>query len=153
MFVELGGSGRHTAYWLLTDPSTVRAYLKLQTVAEAIYMASITFPKLAIIALYLKIFTNRWIRWATWLNGLLIILTALAGLILCFAICQPFSFNWNKSIDGHCGDLRAAYRFISVPNLLSDIGILVLPISTLYQLKVSFWKKVGIFITFLVGSL
>lgn len=120
---------------------------------EIFYGLCITFPKLAIIAVYLRIFVHKSVRQATWLTGLLIILTGLADLILCFAMCQPYEYNWDKTINGHCGNIMASYRFVSVPNIVSDVAILALPASTLYKLQVSLAKKIGLFITFLVGSL
>jgi hypothetical protein len=137
----------------LTDPHTVTTYLKIQTAEEAIYMASVTLPKLAIILLYLKIFVDKWIRRLTWMVGVAILLNGISGLIVTFTICQPFNFKWNKAINGHCADIMAAYRYVSVPNIITDVGVLLLPISTLYKLQISNPRKIGIFITFLTGGL
>jgi hypothetical protein len=116
-------------------------------------MASVTFPKLAIILLYLKIFVDKWIRRFTWMVGVAILLNGISGLIVVFTICQPFNFKWNKAINGHCADIMASYRYVSVPNIITDVGVLLLPISTLYKLHISKLRKVGIFITFLTGGL
>ena len=70
-----------------------------------------------------------------------------------FTIFQPFSFKWDKSIDGHCSDLLAAYRYISIPNILTDLAILILPLSTLWHLNMSRTRKAGVFLTFLAGGL
>lgn len=102
------------------------------TAAEIIYDMSITFPKLALIAMYLRIFTEKRVRWATWLTGVIVILHFLTGFILFFTICQPFNFKWNKNIKGHYGDLTAVYIFFRIPNILADLCILILPISSLY---------------------
>ncbi|KAF2791122.1 hypothetical protein K505DRAFT_190733, partial [Melanomma pulvis-pyrius CBS 109.77] len=55
------------------------------------------------------------------------------------------------SINGHCSDLLAAYRYFSIPNILTDIAILLLPVSTVWNLQVSKLQKVGIFFTFLTS--
>ncbi|KAF7510718.1 hypothetical protein GJ744_006084 [Endocarpon pusillum] len=152
LFVKIGGAGQHLAYWHLAEPHRITTYLKIQTAEEAIYIASVTFPKLAIILLYLKIFVDKWIRRLTWTVGVIILLNGISGLIGIFAICRPFNFKWNKAINGHCANIITTYRFVSMPNILTDVGILLLPISTLYKLQMSKPRKVGIFITFLAGG-
>ena len=50
-----------------------------------------------------------------------------------FTICQRFAFKWDKAIPGgHCADLIAAYKYISIPNIVTDCAIVVLPFSTLW---------------------
>lgn len=39
-------------------------------------------------------------------------------------LCRPFSFNWDKSIDGHCGNLNAAYIAIAALDIIGDFMII-----------------------------
>ncbi|KAI1733377.1 hypothetical protein F4680DRAFT_441909 [Xylaria scruposa] len=152
---KIGGSGRHTEYFLIHNPTTVTTYLQLQTATEFVYMAAVTVPKVALLLLYIRIFAERKYQIMAWI----VIAVAVthfwtSGVIVGFTICQPFSFKWDKSITyGKCADLMAAYRFVSVPNLLTDVAILLLPFPTLYRLQMSKTRKVGLFITFLTGGL
>lgn len=141
------------AYWLINDPSVITVFDKIRVSLEILYVISVTLPKLATTAMFLKVFVNKGVRRATWLNGLLIFLNGLWGLIASFAICRPLAFYWDHKIKGRCGNVVAAWIFFSVPNIISDIITLILPISTLYKLQVPLWKKIGLFITFLVGGL
>lgn len=154
-FVKSAGAGRHIAYWLINDPSTIGNFLKLQTASETIYMAAITLPKVTVLLLYLSIFTERKVRIACWvIMGIVVAHYIAVGIVVFFSICQPFAFKWDKTIpDGRCGDLIASYKYISIPNILTDLAILILPFSSLIKLQVGTSRKVGIFVTFLAGSL
>lgn len=153
VLVERGGAGRHAAYWFLTDMTVLTTYLKLQTAAEFVYVAACLFPKLSILVLYLRIFTSRAVRICTWIVIGVCIAHATANIIASFAICQPFEYKWNKTIPGHCADIMASYRYVSLPHILTDLAILVLPLSSLWHLQISKRRKLGIFLTFVMGSL
>lgn len=117
-------------------------------------MVGITLPKVALLILYLKVFADRKVIIATWVVMGFLIGLWFSSVVALFAICQPFAYNWNKSIQGgHCGNFMAAYKYISIPNIASDVAILLLPIPSLWSLNMSRWKKVGVFATFAVGGL
>jgi hypothetical protein len=154
VFATDGGAGRHAAYWLLHNPATITKFLKYQTASQFIYMVGITLPKVALLILYLKVFADRKVIIATWVVMCLLIGLCFSSVVALFAICQPFAYNWNKSIPGgHCGNFMAAYKYISIPNIVSDVAILLLPIPSLWSLNMSRWKKAGVFATFAVGGL
>ncbi|KAI8966499.1 hypothetical protein F5Y11DRAFT_365257 [Daldinia sp. FL1419] len=148
------GVGRHTAYWLLTDPKVMTVYLQMQTGSEFLYMLNVTVPKVCILILYLRIFTEKYTRLATSIViGIVVANYVAVGIFAIFLICHPFAYKWNKTLDGHCGNLSVAYLYTSLPNLFTDVAILVLPLPMLYKLQVSTQQKIGISITFLTGSL
>ncbi|KJZ72154.1 hypothetical protein HIM_08419 [Hirsutella minnesotensis 3608] len=153
--VRIGGLGRHMAYWYKHDPATLTTYLKIQTACEFVYMVGITFPKISILLLYLSIFVSRPTRIVTWIVlGIVVNHWIVTGVIATFTICQPFAYKWDKTIPGgRCTNLMAAYKYVSIPNIATDLAILVLPASSLLKLQTSKARKVGIFITFLTGSL
>ncbi|CAN8100815.1 unnamed protein product [Discula destructiva] len=153
LLVVKGGAGRHKAYWLLTDTNVLATYLKLQTAAELVYVAACLFPKLSILALYLRVFTHHSVRIGTWTVIGVCIAHAIANIIASFTMCQPFEYQWNKVIVGHCANLMASYRYVSLPHILTDIVILILPLSSLHHLQMSKRRKLGILLTFAMGSL
>ncbi|KAJ4404936.1 hypothetical protein N0V82_010406 [Gnomoniopsis sp. IMI 355080] len=154
LFQKLADAGRHTIYVVLTDPGKVETWLKIQTADEALYMTGVTLPKVGLLVLFLHIFVEKRIRVATKILLAVVVLHWLvSGIIVMFTICQPFSFKWDKSIDGHCADLLGAYRYISIPNILTDLAILILHLSTLWHLNMSPIRKAGLFLTFLAGGL
>ncbi|KAL9619442.1 MAG: hypothetical protein Q9160_005953 [Pyrenula sp. 1 TL-2023] len=127
--------------------------LMLQVVEEFLYGTSTTLPKLTILILYLKVLREKWARRITWVVALIVVLNAMAIFLTAAFICHPFAANWDKSIPGHCGDYMIYYRCVSVPNIVTDLAILVLPLPTLYKLQISPAKKVGLVLTFLTGGL
>ncbi|KAI2780946.1 hypothetical protein F4815DRAFT_499014 [Daldinia loculata] len=148
------GAGKHLVYWEIHDPKTITTYLKLQTASEFLYMLTVTLPKVCIIILYLRIFTERKIRLITKIVlGVVISNYVAIGIIAILTICKPFAYKWDKTIDGHCNNLMNSYRYTSLPNIITDVAILVLPFPMLYKLQVSPMRKFGIFLTLLTGSL
>ena len=141
------------AYWFLTDPTVIPTYLKIQTTAEFIYVAACLFPKLSVLVLYPRIFTERIVRIFTWIVIGVCVAHAIANIIASFTICRPFEFKWNKAIDGHCSNVMASYRYVSLPHILTDVAILILPLSSLSALMMNKRRKLGIFLTFLMGGL
>ncbi len=116
-------------------------------------MAACLFPKLSILVLYLRIFTDRIVRICTWIVIGVCVAHAIANIIASLTICRPFEFKWNKATEGQCANVMASYRYVSLPHILTDIAVLVFPLSSLYGLLMNKRRKLGIFLTFLMGSL
>ncbi|ORX93612.1 hypothetical protein BCR34DRAFT_580405 [Clohesyomyces aquaticus] len=151
--VKRGGAGRHVEAVLLSDPGMISTRAKIDKAVEYIYILAITGSKLAILCLYLRIFRSRSYRLATYSVAALVGLNWLAGFLLSCTICQPCTFQWDKSIPGgHCGEIMQAYLYISVPNILTDILMLILPLPAIYRLHIDLTAKIGLFATFLMGS-
>ena len=65
----------------------------------------------------------------------------IAVVIRSIAICQPFAYNWNRTIGGTCGDRPLAYLLTAVFNMILDLSIISAPMPQLWQLQVSTSKK------------
>jgi hypothetical protein len=135
-------------------PEEFVVWLKLLFAEELLYILSATLPKLAILCLYLRIFRTRPYRLAAYAIAGVMILNYVTNVILSLTMCQPVRFKWDKTIPGGvCGDLMAAYRWISVPNLVTDLAILILPLPMVWNLHTGLSQKLGLTLTFLTGSL
>lgn len=151
--VKCGGSGRHVEAVLLQDPQMVINRNKIDKVVEFVYIEAIAGTKLAILCLYLRIFSTRSYRIATYLVGALIILTVIGAHICSLVICSPIAFQWNPTIPGgHCGNLMLAYQMWCIPNIATDVMMLVLPLPAIFKLRIDMAVKIGLTITFLTGS-
>ena len=129
-------------------------WLKLGKIQEILFLTGTTFSKLAILALYKRVFTTRPYILATFTIGTLVVFTFIGGILASAFICRPFSYHWNRTIHGgHCGDIVAGYRWVGLPNIITDFFILLLPIPEIYQLHTDRFIKAGIFLTFFTGSL
>lgn len=156
--VKLGGTGRHEVALFLEDPESpypqkLINWAKVDVANTFIYLCSITFPKLAITWFYVGIFTARRYRVAGYVTTGMIVATALGGILCSFFICRPFAYLWDPTIEGgKCGDVVGGYRYSGFPNVVTDVILLVLPLPSLYRLHVDLSVKIGLFITFLIGS-
>ncbi|KAM0794239.1 hypothetical protein BDR22DRAFT_776243, partial [Usnea florida] len=150
---KYGGVGRHLPALELTDPSKVVKWAKFLIAAEWIYLAAAVLPKLAILSMYLRIFTARSYRMSVYVLAAVLIMTFLAGGLTGSLGCQPLAFFWNPTIPGgHCININAFFRWISLPNILTDIAMLVLPQPLIWTLQITRRQKIGLTVTFLTGS-
>jgi hypothetical protein len=80
-------------------------------------------------------------------------LWAIGEILVVFLLCRPFEFNWDRTIDGKCGNLNAAYLIVHGSNFVIDSTIALLPIPVLWSLKLPTAKKLGIMLMFALGAL
>lgn len=136
------------------DPKVIAQWLKLDLAAQFTYVLSILFPKLAILCLFARVFSTKPYLYSIYFIGSVVVLTCITGLILCFTICRPFAYNWDRSVpNGYCVDVPAVYRYISIPNLLTDMCMLILPLHGVWHLHMKIIHKIGLMFTFLLGCL
>ncbi|KAF2825488.1 hypothetical protein CC86DRAFT_325588, partial [Ophiobolus disseminans] len=96
---------------------------------------------------------DRKYRVATYMIGILVLLNFLAVVFTVSTICQPFAAWWDDQIPGgKCGNILVIWKSVSVPNIATDLMILVLPLPALYKLHVDIGTKIGLYLTFMVGS-
>ena len=119
-----------------------------------LYFAGVNIPKLAILALYRRLFPNKSNRYVIYaLMGILIGLT-ISTVVTALVACIPFAANWDPTLPGaRCIDKEAFFRWGSLPNIITDIIMLILPMRIVWNLHTTTRLKVGLTITFLFGSL
>ena len=148
-----GGVGRHLLALEATDPNKVVDWAKLLVAVEWIYFAAVTLPKLSILSMYLRIFTTKPYRRSVYVLAVVLILNFIVGGLTGSLGCQPLAFFWNNSIPGgHCINITAFFRWISLPNILTDVIMLALPQPLIWTLKITRDQKIGLTLTFLTGS-
>jgi hypothetical protein len=127
--------------------------LQLIKTHELVYALSIPFPKLAIICLYIRLFTSKISKVLLYATGCIITITALLGVIAVFINCRPFHAFWDRSVPSHCIlDSMTTMRFYSIPNIATDVVMLVIPIPALYRLNVGILAKIGAAFTCLIST-
>ena len=113
-----------------------------------------TSVRLSILSLYIQLFSNNQkTRAACYLLMTICVLWAVGEILVVFLLCQPFAFNWDKTIDGKCGNLNAAYLIVHASNFVIDSSIALLPAPVLWGLKLPTAKKVGVVLMFALGAL
>jgi hypothetical protein len=62
--------------------------------------------------------------------------------------------NWNPTIPGaRCWNKRIYATWITVPNFITDIWMMILPVPIIWNLGAPKRVKIGLLLTFLVGSM
>ncbi|KAF1835395.1 hypothetical protein BDW02DRAFT_496109 [Decorospora gaudefroyi] len=153
VMTEKAGTGRHMAWVVTTDPSMVSEHFKGIMVQEILHPAAVAFPKLTVALLYLHILTNKWERLAAKTLVIVIFATWISFSVAIMFQCMPFAFNWDKSIpNGRCFNVQVFANSSSVPNIATDLAMLLLPLRTVWRLKISVARRIGLLLIFLTGS-
>lgn len=152
--VEIAGVGRHINVLAATNPQAVVNWAKCGYAIEQLYCVAVAFPKLSILAAYLRIFVERPYRVASYLIGGIIIAAAVAGVITSLTSCRPFSARWEMiPSTSKCIDSVGYWRGMSVPNIATDLAMLVLVMPVIWKLQLRKGQKVALTAIFLLGSL
>ncbi|KAM3074181.1 hypothetical protein ACMFMG_002998 [Clarireedia jacksonii] len=148
------GVGYHIEAIMLEDPSKATALSKLLIFFPATYAVAVTFPKLSILAMYLRIFRIPFYRAATYFIFYFLIISSIILFLMILFQCTPVNFFWDKTVEGgKCHfDIERLFLYASLPNIITDILMLALPLPFIWTLNMTRKVKVGLAITFLTGS-
>lgn len=103
--------------------------------------------------MYLRIFPVRNIRIGAYVLGALSIGWCISIIMVSVFQCVPIEKIWDPTLDGFCIDLKKSFVGNAVPNILTDVAILALPMPQVWSLHTSFLQKAQISLIFLLGSL
>ena len=85
--------------------------------------------------------------------GSFVIAHAFIVVIVIIFHCQPIARFWDPSIPGTCIDELAWARYVSVPNILSDAALMVLPLPSIWKIQISWQQRLGLSTIFILGGL
>ena len=54
---------------------------------------------------------------------------------------------------GHCNNIEAHFIYASIPNIVTDVAMILLPIPVVWNLHVPRHVKLGLVMTFLVAGM
>ncbi|ESZ93422.1 hypothetical protein SBOR_6193 [Sclerotinia borealis F-4128] len=121
---------------------------------ELIYTFIIVFVKYSILALYWRVFRSTSIRWPVGILAAIVTSWGIAVLCLSVFTCVPPKGFWNKDIHASCNVNSQQFLIgISVPNILTDIALLLLPVPYVLRLHTAWSQKRLLMGTFLLGGL
>ena len=151
--VEIGGVGRHAAAFK-SDPSVIVRYVKLEVAFIYMYLFAVTVPKLAILSLYLRIFPEKPYRSACYIISGVLMASLMANITAVSVVCIPFKALWDPSIQGaRCINQNAFFRYSTLPNIITDLCMLILPLPVIWRMSLSTRDKFGLSLTFCTGSM
>ncbi|KAI1283471.1 hypothetical protein F5Y07DRAFT_349786 [Xylaria sp. FL0933] len=145
----------HLDYLTETEPEKITTFFKYLVPISIWYFATITITKLAICKLYLTIFPKQIISVILYITAFVLIATPVATTISLLAACRPFSANWGPSHvqNTHCLNKEAIFVWGTIPNIVTDVILLAVPLPVIWKLQVTTKVKLALSFTFIIGSL
>lgn len=154
-YVKNTGIGYHEEYLIKNYPEKLVVGLKYLFALQVLYNVFFNVPKFAILLLYNRIFppplrVNVIVR----ILMVYLILHTVGNTIAEFSICQPFHDNFpSRPQQTSCAARPVFYVWSSFPSIISDIVILVLPMTVILRMHMETRMKIGLAVTFFVGGL
>jgi hypothetical protein len=131
---------------------------RLKPVLQCIYallqllVPAYAFTRYSILALYLRVFTGKIIRLLSYFMIAFITAQWISFSIAAALQCTPVKKYWLPlEVEGHCVDINKFNRSFTPVNVAADVIILLLPMPSIWRLKVSTGRKLGITFVFGLG--
>ena len=124
-------------------------------IGQALYMINIAMCKISILTQYLRIFVpsrhgNAYMFWYTTALILLNVIFCIIEFFLIIMNCSPRARLWNQELSGTCIG-TSNIVFTAGFNIISDVMILVLPLTRVWRLQMSTRRKLGLSLIFSTG--
>jgi len=123
---------------------------------EVLYFLQIALLKLTLLFFFLRIFPKPLIRRLLWATVAFNVLWGFAFVVTAIFQCQPISFywtSWDKERPGKCVNINALAWTNAIVSIVMDIWMLALPLYEVFQLQLTWRKKVSVAMMFFVGTL
>ena len=119
---------------------------------QLLWVVAVTLIRASVIFLYIRIFCTNAFRIACYVVLAINLAFFTATVLACCLICRPFAYNWDRSIQGSCGDSKSLDLFIGAVNLLLDVTTVVLPLPVLWGLQMRAGRKLALSVLFSMGT-
>ncbi|KAK5991553.1 hypothetical protein PT974_09837 [Cladobotryum mycophilum] len=153
------GLGKHIQD---APPDAAYAWAVGLFIAEMTYAVGLVFVKWAILAFYWRIFHSlQTIKLPIWIILGIVCAWGIANVLLIIFQCVPVYAFWARfdphnplpSTDYHCGvDDKRFFYGSAIPNILTDIILIAVPVPYIYTIRLPFPQKLGLVSVFLVGA-
>lgn len=114
-------------------------------------LASYAATRFSILALYLRIFSDKKLRVAIWVTASFVTLQWLGFAITSVFQCIPVYHFWDRAVEGVCVDVDKFYRSVTPFNLVVDVVLVLMPLPTVWQLKATNTRKWALTLLFGIG--
>lgn len=111
-------------------------------------MLTVGLAKFSILTMYWRTLPCIWIRRNVYTCGGVIMAWIVAVFIANSLACIPVQRIWNLTTDGKCFSWSAFYYGIQIPNILTDVYIVIVPLRKVFGLNLTRLQKgilLGIF--------
>lgn len=132
-------------FWLTTYQAIISV--------SVLYACAITSVKLSILLLFQRLFPFRKFIVKLRITGAVCLTWWIVVIAIQIFSCKPLYGFWDRSVRSTCANRKPFYVGFAVPNIITDIIILALPVRMIWRLQTSPGQKAGLFLTFLTGTL
>ncbi|RDW94933.1 hypothetical protein BP5796_00696 [Coleophoma crateriformis] len=143
------GLGKHAAS-VAVEQRVI--FAKLLMSFECIYVVGICCTKISLLLMYWRIFPMRSIKIGSYILGSITIGWAFSIIMASIFQCIPMQKTWTPNLPGRCTNLKASLVGNAIPNILTDVAILALPMPHVWSLHASLLHKAQLSVVFLLGS-
>ncbi|KAK8104508.1 uncharacterized protein PG998_011541 [Apiospora kogelbergensis] len=152
--VKQSAVGYHVWYLEETNPEAVTIFFKYLVAISSWYYATIWLSKIAILLLYRRLFPQQSVHIIIYVTAAVLLATSIASLTTDLAACRPFSAQWAAPAvqKVHCLDKEAIFIWSTLPNIVTDLVMLILPLPIVWKLHTSTHMKGALTVTFVIGS-
>ena len=136
-------------------PENITTFLRYFFVMEVLYFFILMLLKLTLLFFFLRIFPARKMRHIIWATITFTLLWGMACIIAAIFQCNPISFSWDRwdgEHKGQCVDINALGWSNAAISIVLDVWMLALPLYQVFQLKLSWKKKISVTLMFCVGT-
>lgn len=121
---------------------------------QVLYAFSIILSKCALLLLYLRVFTSQRKNFTLTLLvvAFIVLITGTSYAFVAVFQCSPVAFAWDKGISsGKCVDFGTVAKWLSVPNVIDGLVMLIMPIPLVWALAIETQQKIALTATFFHG--
>lgn len=145
------GWGKHI--WNV-EPQKLVTGLKLEYALLFFYGVGASLSKASALLFYSRVFrrqvTPSWFHTMVYITHGLNILWFIGNIIAILLLCKPISANWNHAA-GKCSSQGIYFLGMSVPHVVIDFIILMLPLPIIWNLNCTGSRKVALTAIFVFG--
>lgn len=152
LFQTASGVGRHEVVMVLEHPDRIVRFNKVLLITEILYSPCVACTKYAILMLYYRLFPGPVFKRVCVGMAVLITAYSIAAIFTNVFQCTPVESQWNGSVPDHCVNVNQELLFVATMNVISDAGILLMPIPLIWRLKTDTHRKIQLTFVMLLGS-
>lgn len=130
----------------------IREILLTTFVGEIFYSIGFTFIKLSILALYRHLFPTRFIRVSSVVLGTFVLMWGISLVLVTIFSCEPIHGFWDLTTPSKCVNSKWFFIGNSIPNIIADITLLLLPMRDIWKLQLHLRSKIAVSLIFVLGS-
>lgn len=148
VLIEYGGAGRHL---VALDRPSITLALKLSFALQIVCPLTTSFSKLGVLCLFYRIFgqSSRAYRMCIKATFAFVVVIMIAQILIPFLNCRPFNHTWHPESQGSCAiPALSLWRYLGIPNVVTTLIIVTLPVPALAKLNVSRPVRLGLIVVF-----